>query len=215
MTELLPTPGEQLVRDMAKAKLAAGASWDRAAMMVFCDEWLARFAASRKRVPRRKEPLSEHAGQIYHAYPRKVAPAAAMKAISTILRDGRATKEHLLAQTELYARCVTNWPRSFRYSDGRDTVPHPATFFTRGSWADDPKEWYGPKGEPVEQVRQVDTVYPEPDGWTDEFPDSVHKTWDDMPQANKAHICTVMSLARKLAVPAEPASIPSLLFPPA
>lgn len=76
---------------------------------------------------------------IYGAYPRKVAPKKAKKAIVAALAS--VGHVELLRATQAYAAAVAKWPDKLRFHDGRDTVPHPATWFNRGSYADDPKEW--------------------------------------------------------------------------
>ena len=78
---------------------------------------------------------------IYAAYPRKVAPTEAMRAISQQI-DGGVSAETLLTATRAYAAAVAQWPPEYRRSrEGRDLVPLPATWFNRGSYADDPQEW--------------------------------------------------------------------------
>lgn len=70
---------------------------------------------------------------IYEAYPRKVAPDAAYKAIAKAL--GFIEYEELLRRVRLYADA--------RRRPGQDykLTPHPATWFNRGSWKEDPAEW--------------------------------------------------------------------------
>lgn len=74
------------------------------------------------------------AGEIYEAYPRKVAKQDALRAIERALeKTDRAT---LLERTKAYAAAVALWPE-----DDRQYVPHPATWFNRGSYDDDPETW--------------------------------------------------------------------------
>jgi len=77
---------------------------------------------------------------IYRAYPRKVGKVAAEKAIANALKV--LPYAELLEATQAYAQAVARWTPAQRFThDGRDTVPHPATWFNRGSYADDRKEW--------------------------------------------------------------------------
>ena len=72
--------------------------------------------------------------EIYLAYPRRVARANAEKAISKAL--GAKTHAELLTATQAYAEAVKTWPEA-----DRRFVPHPATWFNRGSYDDDPATW--------------------------------------------------------------------------
>lgn len=86
------------------------------------------------------------AEDIYKAYPRHVGKAGALKAIRNANRArGRvgAPFEYLLEQTRAYAAAVAQWPE-----EDRKYVPHPATWFNRGSYDDDPAEWM--RGKPVQ-----------------------------------------------------------------
>jgi hypothetical protein len=76
---------------------------------------------------------------IYAAYPIKVGKIAALKAIAVALRSMPAAD--LLAKVQAYAAAVAKWPHALRYSDGRDTVPHPRTWFNQGRFLDDPATW--------------------------------------------------------------------------
>jgi hypothetical protein len=80
------------------------------------------------------------AEEIYAAYPRKVGRAAAIKAINKVpskWRDGGfAMRKFLLERTQSYAAAVAKWPAA-----DKQFIPHPATWFNRGSYDDDPKEW--------------------------------------------------------------------------
>lgn len=205
--------GEQMVRDMAQAKAAAGADWNRERLVDFTNGWLVKFAAdSQIRKPRKKADKGDVSAlePIYLAYPRKVAPVTAYRAISAALT--RCTYAELLKKTLLYAECVKRWPANFRFVNGRDTVPHPATWFNRGSYAESEAEWIGPNGKPTDFVKAP--FLTEPEGWQAEFPDCIYPTWDVMPHSTQLHICTVMAMARKLkSQPPEPESRPGLLFP--
>lgn len=86
--------------------------------------------------------FSEEVEIIYQLYPRKVAPQAAKKAIRNSLKI--SSFQHLRNRTMAYADAVAKWPKHVRYnSKGSEMVPHPATWFNRGSYDDDPREWEG------------------------------------------------------------------------
>ena len=75
---------------------------------------------------------AEEARQIYDVYPRKVGKAGAIAAIQRI----RISPAKLLEATTAFALCVARWP-----ANEKQYIPHPATWFNRGSYDDDPKEW--------------------------------------------------------------------------
>ncbi len=79
-------------------------------------------------------PLAARAEEIYSFYPRKEAKQDALKAISKAMKSVSAEK--LLAATKAYAAAVAGW-----IPDDRKYVPHPATWFNRGSYEDDPLTW--------------------------------------------------------------------------
>lgn len=72
---------------------------------------------------------------IYAAYPRKQGKMDAIKAIAKAMQNGQAA-ERLLERTQAYAAAVARWNEH-----DRQFVPHPATWFNRGSFDDDPKTW--------------------------------------------------------------------------
>lgn len=74
------------------------------------------------------------AEEIYAAYPRKVGRKAAITAIAAALRS--APRERLLERTAAYAAATSLWPAS-----ERNFIPHPSTWFNRGSYDDDPTQW--------------------------------------------------------------------------
>ena len=100
------------------------------------------------------------AEDIYAAYPRKVGKQAAIKAIKKVIRAGKKNEDWmceqmgaididndrpmegptveavLLERTKAYAAAVATWPAA-----DKQFIPHPATWFNRGSYDDDPKEW--------------------------------------------------------------------------
>lgn len=73
--------------------------------------------------------------KIYSAYPRHVGRADAIRAIGKAIRSGVAA-ERLLERTKAYASAVADWPE-----DRKQFIPHPATWFNRGSYDDDPSTW--------------------------------------------------------------------------
>ena len=74
------------------------------------------------------------AEDVYAIYPRKVGKLGALKAIEKAAK-AKGWLE-LFEKTKAYAAAVSKWPAA-----DRQFVPHPATFFNRGSYDDDPKEW--------------------------------------------------------------------------
>jgi len=112
-----------------------------------------------------KHPFKSDAGlvtaeSIYAAYPRKVGKQAAIKAIKKVIRAGKKNEDWmceqmgaidtdndrpmagptvetvLLERTKAYAAATASWPAA-----DKQFIPHPATWFNRGSYDDDPKEW--------------------------------------------------------------------------
>jgi hypothetical protein len=87
---------------------------------------------------------SEQILAIYQAYPRKVARLAALKAIAKAVTylaqwDGISpieARRKLYKATLLYARSPDG------QNPDRTKIPHPATWYNRGSYLDDPKEWH-------------------------------------------------------------------------
>lgn len=78
------------------------------------------------------------AEDIYAAYPRKVAKKDALKAICNAMKT--AGREKLLVATKRYAAAMAKCPL-----EDRKYIPHPATWFNRGSYDDDPAEWGTPE----------------------------------------------------------------------
>jgi len=91
---------------------------------------------------------------IYLAYSRHVAPAAAQKAIHKAVErlsggkpdDGRMSA--LEARRFLYKKAVeyARSPAGQKPPGPEDFRPHPATWFNRESYFDDPAEWQKPNG---------------------------------------------------------------------
>jgi hypothetical protein len=78
------------------------------------------------------------AEDIYAAYPRKVAKKDALRAICNAMKT--AGREKLLVATKQYAAAMAKCPL-----EERKFIPHPATWFNRGSYDDDPAEWGTPE----------------------------------------------------------------------
>lgn len=76
----------------------------------------------------------QDAERIFAAYPRKEAKSAGIGAILRALESTPA--DVLLRATAAYASAVAKWPR-----DQRKFIPHPATWYSRGSYEDDPTSW--------------------------------------------------------------------------
>ncbi len=98
------------------------------------------------------------AEDVYAAYPRKVGKQAALKAIQKAVKamSGKAIPaelmrelfkshplgatitgwDYLLNRTKAYASATARWPAA-----DKKYIPHPATWYNRGSYDDDPKEW--------------------------------------------------------------------------
>ncbi len=145
----------------------------------------------RKRAAAAEAP--EEAETIYQAYPLKVGKADALKAITAALKVH--SYAYLLERTELFAGCVSRWPASYRYgTTGRDTVPHPSTWFNRGSFEDDPQTWTRIGGRDLPPISKA-TVFqePEPRGWKEwcrentEF-DLTGKTWATLEPIHRQYI---------------------------
>lgn len=97
--------------------------------------------------------ISDKALAIYAAYPRHVGKQAALRAIEKAARAlAKPDKSDrfnqvdpyafLLERTQSYAAAVAQWP-----ADEKRFIPHPATWYNRASYCDDPKEWE--RGQPA------------------------------------------------------------------
>jgi hypothetical protein len=71
---------------------------------------------------------------IYDAYPRKVGREAALKAIAKAQQQIDASK--LLERVQRYAAATSRWSDT-----DKRFIPHPATWFNQGRYADDPQTW--------------------------------------------------------------------------
>ena len=79
-------------------------------------------------------PAVPTAEDIYQAYPRKQGKIDAIRAIERAMK--REHPSHLLERTQAYAEATQKWPEGDRHF-----IPHPATFFNRGHYDDDPSLW--------------------------------------------------------------------------
>lgn len=93
------------------------------------------------------------ADDIYAAYPRKVNPKGAKKAIQKAFGPGALDRpEYILAKTKEFAAATKSWPEA-----ERKFIPHPQTWFNAGGWMTDPKEWVrGAAAVPSQFSRQYD-----------------------------------------------------------
>lgn len=135
---------------------------------------------------------------VYNLYPRKVARRDAIAAIRNAAR--KIPIAVLRERTALFGRCVGRWPEKYRYKDGRDLCPHPATWFNRESYLEDEKEWlpagmFTREDDPKTngQRMEVVNVMIEPAGWRDQFPGCIYPTWADMPQDSKLYVIGFMN----------------------
>ena len=81
--------------------------------------------------------LEYHARLIYEAYPRKVAPVAAKRAIVRILKKRTIGHAELLAAVQRYAKWVEQ-TLGMPILESMNFVPYPATWFNDGRWDDEP-----------------------------------------------------------------------------
>lgn len=97
-----------------------------------------------------ERPIEE---RIYEAYPRKVGRQDAIKAIRKCCMA--ASGDAILESTIAYARAVSQWPPG-----EEQFVPHPSTWFNRGSFTDDPQTWNrqqrGDNGHRPERIADAD-----------------------------------------------------------
>ncbi len=151
------------------------------------DEMLAKHAPAKK--PRATVPVAERANEIYAAYPRKVGPNDALRAITKALKEH--SFDYLLAQTKTYAAAVAMWPANYRFKDDIDRCPHPATWFNAGRYADDPREWT--RNGVVRRPTESNAVT-EPAGWQDYVranladPSHADKDWHEHDQFTQRYI---------------------------
>ena len=100
---------------------------------------------------------SEQERAIYEAFPRHVAPRAALKAIQKaaerLVTVGTVGKAKVFPDKETARRFL--WKKAKEYalspagqkpSGHEDYRPHPSTFFNQDRFMDDPAEWQKPNG---------------------------------------------------------------------
>lgn len=93
---------------------------------------LAMFPTFAEPEKKRRDPATpEEVERIYQAYPRKISPGDARKAIRKAL--AAVSFDELLEAVKAYAKSVNGSDRKF--------VPYPATWFNRERWNDDRAEW--------------------------------------------------------------------------
>lgn len=148
-----PTPGDYIAKELIAAK-TAGQSFLQASLSSFIDVRLEHWLQANGFYLQAGEPITaatpeakvSPAEAIYAAYPRKVGKMAALKAIQKAISahaiagmghvTGKAAGEAILKATVAYAAAVATWP-----ARDRAYIPHASTWFNRGSYLDDPKEW--------------------------------------------------------------------------
>lgn len=141
------TPGDYIAAELIAQK-AQGRSFNRTSLGPYIDVLLEKWNQTAPTAAAPDTPKADltPAEAIYAAYPRKVGKMAALKAITTAISsratDGmeKLSKSEaaliLLEKTRAFAAAVATWP-----ARDRPFIPHPATWFNRGSYLDDPKEW--------------------------------------------------------------------------
>jgi hypothetical protein len=134
--------GTYAARELIAAK-AAGQVLTAKPLAAFIDTLLEAYAQPHPEPASVANPATVTAEMIYQAYPRKIGKKAALKAIAAALRsDSELPRQSphpsycLLRLTQAYAAAVATWP-----AKDREFIPHPATWFNRGSYLDDPQEW--------------------------------------------------------------------------
>jgi hypothetical protein len=91
---------------------------------------------------------------IYEAYPRRQGKQDALKAICKALGISGVTPEELLAKTRAYAAATAQW-----FEADRQYIPHPATWFNRGSYDDDPATWIrNAASKPAQRIEQPPSI---------------------------------------------------------
>jgi len=157
------TPGDYIATELIAAK-SRGESFKHPQLAAFVDVCLEQWtqangftlAGPETTIPAPQKPELNPAEAIYAAYPRKVGKTAAIKAIKAALQA--MDKEHstrsqsihltLLTITQQYAAAVAKWP-----ARDRQFIPHASTWFNRGSYNDDPKEWQRGESAPSTATR--------------------------------------------------------------
>ena len=142
---------------------------------------------------RRKAAIVPEAEQIYQAYPLKVGKEDALRAISGALKKREFS--YLMAKTTQFGECVSSWPSSYRYTnEGRDLVPHAASWFNAGRYEDAPEAWkrFGAR-------KAANSYIPpqEPSNWRSAFPDFTDKDkqWSQLQPSQHQFIIAAMTAA--------------------
>lgn len=97
---------------------------------------------------------------IYQVYPRKQGKADALKAIEKAMKSVRP--QMLLERTMAYATAVARWS-----DHDRQFIPYPATWFSRGSYDDDPRTWERNYSGPNQQAAPTAEDHAR-ESWSDE-----------------------------------------------
>lgn len=153
-------------------------------------------AAQQKTRKKRGEATPEEIA-IYEAYPRKVARGNAIISIRSAMPRYRG---NLLEVVQRYAHCVARWPNGYRYKEGRDLCPHPATWFNRESYLESEREWL-PAGmftrEDDRKTSDYGVAQPalsEPENWSAQIKDHetlgilAPRSWDSIIDFDKKRI---------------------------
>lgn len=128
------TPGEATAAYLIAAK-AEGKTFTRIQLAAIIDICIQEWQQKHQQTPAIEfEGWNKSPEDIYQAYPRKIGKTAAIKAIKTALKT--CSPNNLFTFTNAFAEAVATWPER-----EKQFVPHPATWFNRGSYMDDPKEW--------------------------------------------------------------------------
>lgn len=121
---------------------------------------------------------------IYALYPKKVGKTAALKAITKVLKSGSITELELHAAVKAYRDAVSKWPEQ-----DKTFVPHPSTWFNRGSYDDDQATWTreaeNTRNPPKKEgAREPDLLAMghaaapvAPPGWEDVMPPLFGRSW--------------------------------------
>ena len=92
-----------------------------------------------------EKPAPPTAEEIYQEYPRRIAKADALRAIEKALRKKPALV--LMERTKAYASAISWKERQF--------IPHPATWFNKECFDDDPGEWLNPNTQSSSSNREL------------------------------------------------------------
>jgi hypothetical protein len=102
-------------------------------------------------------PLASQVEEIYETYPRKTGKRQALKAINAAIKrvENGEYKNEKRSQSEAIAGIKNRTAMFAQSSAGRrgQFTPHPATWFNRSSYLDDPKSWDCEEPEPVSNKR--------------------------------------------------------------